>query len=101
MDRYLQQRFLALGAEALTCTRLYLDTNYWADLRDHLLNVRSHPDREHLLHLLRTAVQSRRAICTYSSHTLDELMKHASAETRIATAKLIDELSLGFLCCEP
>ena len=101
MDQYLQRRFIALGAEALTRTRLYLDTNYWADLRDHLAGTRPHPDRERLLQLLRTEVQSGRAICTYSSHTLDELMKHASTETRLATTKLIDELSRGFCVANP
>ena len=101
MDAYLQQWFLALGAQALMRTRLYLDTNYWADLRDHISGVRSHPDRERLLHLLRDAVHGGRALCTYSSHTLDELMKHAAPSTREATARLVDELSLGFCVANP
>lgn len=101
MDVYLQQRFLALGAEVLTRTRLYLDTNYWADLRDHIAGIRPHPDRERLLHILRDAVHGGRSLCTYSSHTLDELMKHAAAATREATARLIDELSLGLCVANP
>lgn len=101
VDPYLQQRFLALGAEALTRTRLYLDTNYWAELRDHIAGTRTHSNCERLLHLLRGAVQSGRALCTFSSHTLEELMKHASPEKRLATARLIDELSLGFCIANP
>jgi hypothetical protein len=101
VDQYLQQRFLALGAQALTCTRLYLDTNYWADLRDHIAGIKPNADRARLLFLLRTAVGTGRAICTYSSHTLDELMKHASTAAREATARLIDELSQGFCVANP
>jgi hypothetical protein len=101
VDSYLQQRFVALGTQALTRTRIYLDTNFWADLRDYIAGIRTMPSGDALLATLRDAVTERRAVCTYSSHTLEELMKHAVPATREATARIVDELSDGFCLANP
>lgn len=42
-SQHLERKFTALGEEALERTRLYLDTNYWANLRDRVL-VTNHND---------------------------------------------------------
>lgn len=92
---------LVLGRDALAHSRLYLDTNYWANLRDSLLGTNKSTDVSDLLTILRQAVQQGDAICTYSSHTLEELMKHASLEVREASALVMDELSGGYCLANP
>lgn len=99
--QHLERKFTALGAEALERTRLYLDTNYWANLRDCMLGANQKPAVANLLGILRHAADQGVAICTYSSHTLEEIMKHASADARESTASLMDELSGGFCLANP
>lgn len=101
MDAYLESKFLELGTEALERPRLYLDTNYWVNLRNSILGSNNKPAVAQLLNVLRHAVHQRGALCTYSSHTLEEIMKHASPAIREASALLMDELSGGFCLANP
>ncbi len=93
--RYLEQRFVSLGCRALSRKRIYLDTNFWVMLRDHKSGRQVRIDVEDLLCSLREVVLSGAGFCTFSGHTLSELMKHKDASIRRLTAGLMDELSCG------
>ncbi|EMP0914089.1 hypothetical protein [Pseudomonas aeruginosa] len=97
LQAHLHDRFKLLGADALRKQRIYLDTKFWALLRDQIIGVReSNPNLVKLLEILRHRVKSGESICTFSGHTLTEVMGHASPDTRNATAELMDELSQGY-----
>ena len=93
---YLEQKFVSLGCDALDRTRIYLDTNFWAMLRDHQSGRRVRDDAAKLLVCLREFVEKGVGFCTFSGHTLSELMKHKDASVRQLTAQLMDELGAGF-----
>src|ERR1700752_4160642 len=75
--------------------RIYLDTRYWLFLRDAELDRPKKPVHVEMLDVLRTGVQSGQLLCPIGDSTFFELLKQADAETRLATARLIDTLSLG------
>lgn len=101
MNAYLERKCLELGAQAMSRTRLYLDTNFWIELRNSALESNSMGSSQDLLRILREAVHERGVICTYSSHSFTEIMKHSSEELREATFRLVDELSSGFCIANP
>ncbi|HGL6719748.1 hypothetical protein NTJ56_10305 [Burkholderia contaminans] len=74
---------------------VYLDQKFWIILRDVAACKRNNADEVELLVLLREKVASGRAFCPISDSTFAELFKQLDRESRMATAQLIDELSLG------
>lgn len=83
-------------AEELGPRRIvYLDTKYWIILRDVIAGVRRTDPEIELLGLLRGLVAVGKAFCPLSESTFAEMLKQSDELTRIATAKIIDELSLG------
>lgn len=95
-NRVLNQRFKELGVEALSKVRVYLDTNFWVLLRNQMTGYRTSTLAQELLSAFRNGVDSNVLICTFSGHTLSEIMKHVDPNTQAATAQLMDELSRGF-----
>lgn len=83
-------------AEELRPRRIiYLDTKYWIILRDVIAGVRAADPEIELLGVLRGLVSSGKAFCPLSESTFAEMLKQSNEQTRTATAKIIDELSLG------
>ncbi|WP_286075855.1 hypothetical protein [Stenotrophomonas sp. 59] len=74
---------------------IYLDTKYWIILRDVVAGVRTADPETELLGALRGLVSTGKAFCPLSESTFAEMLKQSDKRTRIATAKIIDELSLG------
>ena len=73
---------------------VYLDTKFWIMLRD--ANRQKDGSRAAiLLALLRRAVSESKVFCPISSATFIELMRQDCLSSRIGTAKIVDELSLG------
>ena len=73
---------------------IYLDTKFWIMLRD--ANRQKDGSRAAiLLALLRRAVSESKVFCPISSATFIELMRQDCLSSRIETAKIVDELSLG------
>ena len=94
LDRHTTQAVFELG-EALTQRRgIYLDMNYWINLSNANQN-RGTTTSRHLLSILRRGVQDGVVFCPISEAVFLELMKHDDLASRLATAGLIDELSLG------
>ncbi|MFA5170248.1 MAG: hypothetical protein WC426_01685 [Sulfuriferula sp.] len=75
--------------------KLYLDTRYWIHLRDAAMGRPTHPQHREILDRIRSLVSTGAAICPVSDVAWLELFKQTDPKTRVATADLLDELSLG------
>jgi hypothetical protein len=96
IEAYSKSKMVALGQEISSRKKIYLDVLFWIFARDAMLGIRNDTDSRKLLHFLRRGVSNGTLICPISTSTFSELMKQPfTPERRIATAKLIDELSLG------
>jgi hypothetical protein len=84
-----------LGESLQSRRAVYLDQKFWIILRDVAANKRSAPDEIALLVLLKEEVALGTVFCPISESTFAELLKQEDLATRLATAQLIDELSLG------
>ncbi len=95
LQEHYAQSAKTLATFALARHRVYLDTRYWVFLRDAALGRPRIPIHSELLELLRRQVQCGAVICPLGDSTFFELLKQTDTETRMATVRLIDELSLG------
>lgn len=95
MDRYVRRRQIALAHSIQHCRKIYLDTCFWISARNAVLEPAATADERKLLHLLRRGVRAGLWICPISESVFVEVMKQTDATTRVATASLIDELSMG------
>lgn len=85
----------ALAEELRSRRVIYLDTKYWIILRDIIAGVRTADPEIELLGILRGLVSAGKAFCPLSECTFAEILKQNDERTRLATAKIIEELSLG------
>jgi hypothetical protein len=85
----------ALGKSVADKHKIYLDTNFWILLREAAASRPRKATHRELLGLLRRAVSAGIALCPISDAGLLELVKQSDGVTRLATADLMDELSLG------
>jgi hypothetical protein len=95
LERYVRARQLVLHEFIKPRTTIYLDIKFWISLRDVDLGRSTLPDAIELLRILRNGVATGVLLCPICESTFSELMKQSNGVTRLATAKLIDELSLG------
>lgn len=95
LDGHVRRRHSELARKLETRQAIYLDQKFWIALRQ--IAAAKHPtaDQRELLDLLRTRVSTGRAFCPISESTFIELLKQEDHKSREATARLIDELSLG------
>ncbi|KQS51289.1 hypothetical protein [Sphingomonas sp. Leaf198] len=102
IERHSRARKIELGQELLGRRKVYLDTRYWIILRETAAARRTDAASRKLLHFLRRGVNAGRLICPISADLFMELTKQANTPTRRqATARLIDELSLGVTSMDP
>lgn len=95
LERYFRTKALVTADRVLVRKVIYLDTRYWIFLREVFLGRSADPILHKLLSLLQRLVGEGKAICPINADILAELLKQRDETTRLATAKLIDELSLG------
>lgn len=96
LDGYVRQKQIALGFDLASRAKIYLDLNFWIRLREAADGTREDTTCLELLRLLRQGVADGRLVCPISDAIFLELMKQkGEAGRRLATAALIDELSLG------
>ncbi|HJP93521.1 MAG TPA: hypothetical protein VJ875_16295 [Pyrinomonadaceae bacterium] len=95
LERYVRSKVLATADRVLVRKSVYLDTRFWILLRDACLGRGKDSVHQKMLDQLRLLVASGKVICPINANTLVELLKQRDQTTRLATAKLIDELSLG------
>jgi hypothetical protein len=95
IDRHVKSHVVELGRALTNKHAIYLDIRYWLLLRRAwLANNDSTPDGK-LLVLLRDAVKTGKVFCPISETVFLELLKQSDPSSRLRTAKLIDDLSLG------
>lgn len=94
LDRHTCSRLLELGALLAPRRAIYLDLCFWILLRDAMCTGKSDRGLQ-MLSKLRWLVKSGVAFCPISDSTFLELFKQTDSASRVATAELIDELSLG------
>lgn len=85
---------IELGKSIAQRAPIYLDTKFWILLRE-ANGGKGNPTTNALLRLLRQAVAEGIVICPISAASFVELMRQDSFKSRLATAKIIDQLSLG------
>ena len=94
LDRHKRSRLLGLGALLAPRKAIYLDLCFWILLRDAMRTGESDRGLQ-MLSMLRGLVKAGVVFCPISDSTFLELFKQTDSASRLATAKLIDELSLG------
>lgn len=94
LDRHTRSRLLELGAMLAPRKAIYLDLRFWILLRD-AIRTDGSDVAFRMLSALRALVKSGVAFCPISDSTFLELFKQTDGASRLATAELIDELSLG------
>jgi hypothetical protein len=95
LERYVRSKMLATADRVLARKIVYLDTRFWVLLRDVALGRPRDSLHEQILSRLRKLIADGKVICPINADTLAELLKQRDLTTRLATATLIDELSLG------
>jgi len=95
LDEYTRVLRLQLGKEIRNTKKIYLDTNYWLELRDVALCRSRNNNFINLLPLLKNAVKSGKVICPISDENFYEILLQSDPTTLKASTILIDELSKG------
>jgi hypothetical protein len=95
LDRFARAKRVRLGEAVLSRVRVYLDTNFWINLRHAAAGRPPSAAHGELLEVLRAMVSAGTAICPLAEPALLELLKQPSRDARIACARLMDELSGG------
>lgn len=95
LEEYTKGLRLQLGQEIRNCKKIYLDTNYWLELRDVILGRQSNKNFDKLLRLLQNGVKAGRLICPISDENFYEIFLQSDPSTLSASARLIDDLSRG------
>lgn len=97
---YVRRKRISLAHEIKGRKKVYLDTKYWALLRDVRLGRSVCQDTTKLLHILESRVADGSLICPFNADICFEVMKQDDEHTLVTTAQLIDDLSLG-VCMIP
>ena len=95
LAQYIKELRLKLGREIKSRTKIYLDTNYWVELRNASLGRARNNNFTNLLVLLKDEVKAGNVICPISDEVFYEILLQSDLNTLRASAKLIDELSGG------
>ena len=95
IDRHVERCVVALGASLDGRAAIYLDTKFWIIVRDCAAGKRTDPAALELLHRLQTLVAEGKVFCPLSESHLFEFLKQDDMNSRLETARIVDELSLG------
>lgn len=101
LTEYCLQRNQELADALLGRKALFLDTRAWVHLSRAVSGDATQIAWLPVLHLLRELVAAGRIFCPTTMTTISEVVSQADAATRLATAELLDELSLGVGFCAP
>ena len=95
LEEYTKGLRLQLGEEIKNCKKIYLDTNYWLELRNVILGRQENKNFVKLLELLHNGVEAGKLICPISDENFYEILLQSDPSTLSASASLIDDLSKG------
>lgn len=99
IESHVRNLRISLGLEVRSRKKIYLDKRYWIFIRDAHMGRAKSPIHTDLLARLREFVGFNNGLCPISGSLFCELNKQTDIETKRATAKLMDELSLGVSLC--
>jgi hypothetical protein len=94
-DQHVKNRIVQLGRSLDGRAAIYLDTKFWIRLRNAALGIPTMDGAGELLDSLRDLTKAGKIFCPMSGSVFIEVMKQSDGKTRLATARVIDELSLG------
>ena len=93
LKEYVDSEQIKLSDSIKDRIKIYLDTKFWIYLRD---GMKEKNDKYSILYtILKELVKNGKIVCPLSFSVYSEVSKQSDKETRIMTAKIIDELSLG------
>ena len=95
LEKYFRGKAIETADRVLERKAIYLDTKYWVTLRDARMGRARTTLDEELLAILTSLVETGKAICPINANILSELLKQEDELTRLATARLIEELAHG------
>ncbi len=95
IDQHVERCVVALGRSLDDRTAIYLDTKFWIILRECATGKRTDASEQELLHRLRMLVAEGKVFCPVSESHLYEFLKQDDMNSRLETARIVDELSLG------
>ncbi|MGM0987775.1 MAG: hypothetical protein ACQEXI_12435 [Pseudomonadota bacterium] len=95
LEQHVRDKRVQLGIEVENRFRIYLDLRFWILLREVELGRNDDQELIKLLDRIKCLVDEGLGICPISETVFVELMKQSDQDTRLATARLIDRLSLG------
>ncbi|MFH2066682.1 MAG: hypothetical protein ABIK15_15905 [Pseudomonadota bacterium] len=101
LEAYTKGLRLQLGNALKAVKKIYLDTNYWLELRNAALGHAKDDIFTDLLMSLINEVECGKIICPISDENYYEILKQTDANTLQCSAKLIDELSKGVALLGP
>jgi hypothetical protein len=100
ISAYVQSKRIALAREIRGKKKIYLDTKYWALLRDVRLKRSKCKETSKLLSRLEELVSDGKAVCPLNADVFFEVFKQNDRCTLQASVELIDDLS-GGICMLP
>jgi hypothetical protein len=92
---YVRAQRKALAGQMASLTRIYLDTNYWLFVRDAYVRRPRSDTHRALYEKLVQLVGSGRAVFPVTDTVIYEVFHQDDFNTRLMTARVIDELSTG------
>lgn len=95
LEEYKKGLMLQLGKEIKSCKKIYLDTNYWLELRNVILGRQENKNFMKLLELSHNGVKAGKLICPISDENYYEILQQSDPSTLSVSASLIDDLSRG------
>lgn len=74
-------------------TKIYMDLNFWINLRNSIWKKNGDQRYFHLLEILKEKVKEKRIICPFSNVLVEEIFKQDSKDSRLKTFQIADILA--------
>lgn len=93
VDEYIKKLKIQLGTELSQRKLIYLDVNFWINLRRCMTNDKIGSEFYEFYNLLLELVEQKKVLCPINHSVFSELLKQDSLDSRINTARVIDLFS--------
>jgi len=100
LDAWFNNARREAGRFMLARKRIYLDMRFWVDFCE-VERGNSDPSTPQIYDLLTKLVESGKAVCPLSYNVFSELLKQSDQGSRLATASVMDRLSLQYCFISP
>ncbi len=95
IERHIGERCQSLANNLVNKKAIYLDVNFWIEIRKALDGTSTDPNAKQLAHYLRQGVERGKLFCPVSLTVFEELCGIGGESKRTATTEIIQELSAG------